>query len=65
MKVLERIRKGESGILVMGNHPQIVQSILDFDYLAGKNSPSVVGIIAGTRKAQKFFWKERAAHPML
>ena len=54
--ILEKIRRGETGILVMGNHPQIVQSILDFDYLSGKDSPSVVGIIAGTRKAQKFFF---------
>ncbi len=54
--ILERIRKGEDGILVAGNHPGIVQSILDFDALSGKTRPSVVGIIAGTRKAQKFFF---------
>lgn len=53
---IERIRNGEDSILVVGNHPGIVQSILDFDALSGKNHPSVVGIIAGTRKAQKFFF---------
>lgn len=56
MTILERIRNGEDGILVVGNHPGIVQSILDFDALSGKARPSVVGIIAGTRKAQKFFF---------
>jgi len=54
--ILEEVRAGADGILVVGNHPQIVQAILDFDYLAGKESPSVVGIISGTRKAQKFFY---------
>ncbi len=56
MTILERIRNGEDGILVIGNHPGIVQSILDFDALSGKGRASVVGIIAGTRKAQKFFF---------
>ncbi len=56
MTILERIRSGEDGILVVGNHPGIVQSILDFDALSGKSKPSIVGIIAGTRKAQKFFF---------
>lgn len=54
--ILERVRKGADGILVVGNHAGIVQSILDFDYLCGKKNPSVLGIIAGTRKAQKFFF---------
>lgn len=56
MNVLERVRNGEDGVLVIGNHPAIVQSMLDFDFLSGKKAPSVVGIIAATRKAQKFFF---------
>ena len=56
MTILDRIRAGEDGILVVGNHAGIVQSILDFDALSGKVRPSIVGIIAGTRKAQKFFF---------
>ncbi len=56
MNILDQIRSGERGILVVGNHPGIVQSILDFDALSGKSSPSVVAIIAGTRTAQKFFF---------
>ena len=54
--ILEKVRGGSDGTLVIGNHPAIVQSILDFDYLCGKEKPSVVGIIAGTRKSQKFFF---------
>ncbi len=59
MTILEHIRTGGDGILVVGNHAGIVQSILDFDALSGKSAPSVVGIIAGTRKAQKFFFGAR------
>src|SRR5690606_37787618 len=33
-----------------------IQSILDFDYAAGRETPSVVAIISGGRKRQKFFW---------
>jgi ATP citrate (pro-S)-lyase len=56
MTILDQIRNGEDGILVIGNHPGIVQSILDFDHMTGKKTPSVVGIIASTRKAQKMFY---------
>jgi len=56
MTILEKIRKGQDGILVIGNHHDVVQSILDFDHLAGKTLPSVVGIITSTRKAQKLFF---------
>lgn len=57
--ILDRVRKGEDGILVIGNHAGIVQAILDFDFLSGKKMPSVVALIAGTRKAQKFFFGAR------
>ena len=56
MNTIEDIRKGSDGILVAGNHPGIVQSILDFDYLCGKSAPSIIAIVAANRKAQKFFF---------
>lgn len=56
MTILERIRKGEDGILVVGNHPKIIQSMLDFDVLAGKKEPSIIGIVTANRKAQKCFF---------
>lgn len=54
--ILEAVRKGEDGIIAVGNHPQIVQSILDFDFACGKSVPSVLCCIASNRKAQKFFF---------
>jgi ATP citrate (pro-S)-lyase len=57
--VLTLVRKGATGILVIGNHPAIIQSILDFDYLSGKSVPSVLGSITSNRKAQKFFFGKK------
>ncbi len=56
MNILKDIREGNDGSIVLGNHPGIVQSILDFDYISGKKEPSVMALVAGTRKAQKFFF---------
>ncbi len=56
MNLLEKIRGGEDGIVVLGNHPRILQSILDFDYLSGKKSPSILALITGNKKAHKCFW---------
>jgi len=55
MTFLEAIRKGKRGIIAAGNHPAIIQSILDFDYLSGK-PPSILGIVTGARKTEKFFF---------
>lgn len=54
--MIAELRKKEQKILVAGNHIKIIQSILDFDYAAGKESPSVCAIISAGRKRQKFFW---------
>ncbi|KND47306.1 MAG: ATP citrate (pro-S)-lyase [Parcubacteria bacterium C7867-004] len=55
MTLLDSIRAGERGILVSGIHLQVIQSILDFDYLSGKER-SILGIVAGGRKSVKLFW---------
>lgn len=54
--MIKDIRNSDPQILVAGNHVKIMQSILDFDYAAGKESPSIAGIISSGRKTQKFFW---------
>lgn len=53
---LPNIRKDSHGILVVGNHPAIIQSILDFDVACGKKEPSIVACITANRKALKFFF---------
>lgn len=56
MKDINALRKSEPGILVWGNHPAVVQSVLDFDFMSGKSAPSVVATVTGNRKAQKYFF---------
>lgn len=56
MTILEKIREGKNGILVIGSHDRIVQSMLDFDFLSGKSEPSVRAIVTGGVSAKKFFF---------
>lgn len=55
---IEKIRKSNPKILVIGSYSAITQSILDFDYLSGKSAPSVKGIIKANKKSERFFYGE-------
>src|SRR5690554_3958035 len=56
---ISKIRKSEVSILAIGSYPTIIQSILDFDYYAGKNSPSIKVIIAAGRKFERYFFGKK------
>jgi len=56
MMSIEEIRKSQPKVVVLGNHPQIIQSILDFDYLSGKKTPSVAAIYGNETGFAKYFW---------
>ena len=56
MLEIEAIRKSSPQILAIGSYSAIIQSILDFDYLSGKSNPSILGIIKGNKKGERFFW---------
>src|SRR3989338_7678170 len=56
---IEQLRSKPGKILALGSHPGILQSILDFDYLAGKKEPSLVGIVTSGRRSEKLFWGNR------
>ena len=53
---LQKIRQSQNQIIVIGMHNSIVQSILDFDYLANKEDPSIVAIVSKNSGQSKFFW---------
>jgi ATP citrate (pro-S)-lyase len=55
---VEKLRFGQANIVVLGSHPGIIQSMLDYDFLIGQDHPSVSAIIAGGRKQERFFWGE-------
>jgi len=46
-------------IVIVGNHPAIVQSILDFDFMTGRKVPSVVVMISSGRNFQRFFYGKK------
>ncbi|MBW3537905.1 hypothetical protein KY386_00255 [Candidatus Parcubacteria bacterium] len=48
--------RGEPKIVVVGSYGSIIQSMLDFDHLAGRRSPSVVAIIGTGRKSERYFF---------
>lgn len=56
MITLSELRSQSNQILVLGNHEDVIQSILDFDYLAGKKQGSILGIVTGRRGFVKYFW---------
>lgn len=53
---ISKLRLTEARIFVLGSHPGIIQAILDFDYLAGKTKPSIVGILSSGKSYERYFW---------
>ncbi|PJC34078.1 hypothetical protein CO051_00490, partial [Candidatus Roizmanbacteria bacterium CG_4_9_14_0_2_um_filter_39_13] len=53
---IKKIRKTNHSIVSLGNHPRILQSMLDFDFLCGKDTPDLVAIIATGKKYVRLFW---------
>lgn len=63
---IQHLRQQEAKIIMIGNHPGIIQSILDFDYLSGKDHFSVKMIVAGNKKfARYFFGKKEILIPIV
>ena len=56
MRSLSAIRENPGTILAVGNYRPGYQSILDFDKLCGKASPSIVGIVGPNKRFEKYFW---------
>jgi ATP citrate (pro-S)-lyase len=52
------LRTQDIKVICLGSHPGIIQSILDYDFLVKKQQPSIVAIIAGGRKQERYFWGE-------
>ncbi len=59
MHNISSLRENPGRILAFGNYTAGYQSILDFDYLCGKEAPSIAGIITASARFQKFFWGKR------
>jgi len=57
MKLAE-LRKTTPSVIMLGSHPGVIQSMLDYDYMIGRERPSIVAIIAHGRKLERYFWGE-------
>jgi ATP citrate (pro-S)-lyase len=53
---IPKLRELDPRIVCLGSYPGIIQSILDFDYLAGKSAPSIIAIVATGRKTERYFF---------
>lgn len=53
---LDQLREQTPSVVMIGTHAGIIQSMLDYDYLIGRDKPSVIAIIAQGRKLERYFW---------
>lgn len=56
---IEKLKQQDNRIVTLGSHPKIIQSILDFDYLAAKKEPSVKAIVAAGRNFERYFFGKK------
>lgn len=62
---IAKLKQAEFSVIVFGSYPAILQSILDFDFLSGREKPTLAGIVAGGRKYERYFWgKEEILLPV-
>lgn len=56
MRSIAAIRENPGTILAVGSYKPGYQAILDFDKLSGREKPSIVAIVGGNKRFEKFFW---------
>lgn len=56
MRSIADIRSNPGTILAVGSYKPGYQAILDFDILCGRSEPSIVAIVGGNKRFEKFFW---------
>jgi len=55
---IQKFREDEPNVILLGSHPGVIQSMLDYDYLIHRSKPSILGIIANGRRRERYFWGE-------
>lgn len=58
MTDLAKLRSKTMQSIILGSHPGIIQSILDYDFIIGRPTSSITTIIAKGRKLERYFWGE-------
>ncbi len=50
------LRSLKPTVVSLGSHPGIIQSMLDYTFCLGHDSPNVIAIIGAGRKQERYFW---------
>jgi ATP citrate (pro-S)-lyase len=58
IQINELRQQKEVKVISLGSHPGIIQSMLDYDFLIGKQQPSITVIVASGRRQERYFWGE-------
>jgi ATP-citrate lyase alpha-subunit len=53
---IQKLRELDPKAISIVSHPTIVQSILDFDYLSGREEPSILAILGTGKKFDRYFF---------
>ena len=56
---IHELKQLDPHIISVGNHPGIIQAMLDYDFMVGHTTPSLVGIIANGKKFERYFFGRR------
>lgn len=58
MVEIRKLRNNTGNTIIIGSHPNIVQSMIDFDYYSQNEKTRVIGIVSSTtsRKTERYFW---------
>lgn len=59
MITIAQLRQLTPVTIAFGSHTGIIQSVLDYEYLSGRDTPSLVAIIARGKKQERYFWGEQ------
>jgi succinyl-CoA synthetase alpha subunit len=57
--MIDQLRTQPQSIIVAGAHTAIIQSILDFDYIRGTISPSIMAIVGGNKNSHKCWFGDK------
>ncbi|MDB5184014.1 MAG: ATPcitrate synthase [Candidatus Saccharibacteria bacterium] len=53
---IAELRASSPSIIMIGSHPGVIQSMLDYDFMIGRAEPSVIAVIVQGRKLERYFW---------
>src|SRR5438477_12573909 len=53
---IAKLKSIEPAVVCVGSHPGIIQSMMDFDFLQGRQKPSIIAVVASGRRSERYFY---------